>query len=368
MKFKSKNNSDFFSELIKKIDKYIAEKDGNRFGNAGIYMKGLLLVVVYWSCYMFLLSGNLNTILSILLVMIMGLTAVMIVFNIVHDASHKVLFRNISYNRAAAYLGDMVGMSSYMWNIRHNIQHHTFTNVAGGDILLDNIPLLRISPYQKKFAIHKYQPWYVSLLYILYSIFWVFVIDINMFFQKTMGNFKDIRHSRQEWVKLIIFKSFYLFYMIILPAFIIKIPLSIVLAGFLIYHIVAGILLSSVVVLGHCVEGAEYVSPDESGIIQNSWMQHEWNTTYDCSTDSRLLHWITGGLNTHLAHHLFPKLCYRHYFTITKIIKGHCEEHGINYPHYNFRKAIVSHFKFLTLQANAPDLSHQQLKQITPNN
>jgi linoleoyl-CoA desaturase len=357
MKFKSKNNSDFFTELIKKIDTYMDTQGGNRFGNPGIYIKGFFLVVLYCSSYILLLSQSLNMFTSVLMLVLMGLTAVMIVFNIVHDASHNVLFKNKSYNRLAAYFGDLMGMNSYIWNIRHNIQHHTFTNVAGGDVLLDSIPFIRVSPQQKKFPIHKYQAWYVPMLYMLYSIFWVFFIDINMFKQKNMGNYKNISHSRQEWLKLIFFKSFYLFYMIIIPAFIIKIPLSIVLTGFLIYHVAAGSLLSLVVVLGHCVEGTEYVAPDENDIIQNSWIQHEWNATYDCNTDSRLLHWITGGLNTHIAHHLFPKLCYRHYYKVTKIIKQHCEEHNINYPHYNLSTAIVSHFNFLKNQANAPDLS-----------
>ena len=328
-------------------------KSGNRFADRSIYIKGLFLVLLYLSSYILLLSRSLNTPLSILLVMIMGFTAVMIVFNIVHDASHNVLFKNKSLNRAAAYFGDLMGMNSYIWNIRHNIQHHTFTNVAGGDVLLDSIPFIRVSPQQKKLRMHKYQALYVPILYMLYSIFWVFFIDINMFRQKNMGNYKNMSHSWQEWTKLILFKSFYIFYMIIFPVVIINIPLSNVLTGFLIYHVVAGILLSTVVVLGHCVEGAQYVAPDKNGIIQNSWMQHEWNVTYDCSTDSKLLHWVTGGLNTHLAHHLFPKLCHCHYLVVTKIIKEHCAEHHINYPHYSFGDAIISHFNFLKIQANS---------------
>ena len=353
MKFKSKNDSDFFSTLIQKVDDYMEKKGNNRFADSSIYFKGVFLITLYISSYILLLSGTLNTILSVLFVMIMGLSGVMIVFNIVHDASHNVLFKNRSLNRALAYFGDLMGMNSYIWNIRHNIQHHTFTNVAGGDVLLDSIPFIRVSPQQKKFAIHKYQVFYVPVMYMLYSIFWVCFIDINMFRQKQMGNYTNMRHSWQEWAKLFFFKSFYIFYMIIFPAWIINIPLSTVLIGFLIYHVVAGLLLSTVVVLGHCVEGAEYTAPDENGIIQNSFMQHEWNATYDCSTNSRLLHWITGGLNTHLAHHLFPKLCHCHYLAVTKIIKEHCGEHNVKYQHYSFGDAIVSHLNFLRIQANA---------------
>jgi linoleoyl-CoA desaturase len=364
MKFKSKNNNDFFTTLSKKVDDYMETKDGNKFGNTHTHIKSLSLVLLYIGIYAILLTYDLNTGVSILLVAIMGLVAVMSVFNIVHDASHNVLFKNPSYNRMAAYLGDLMGMNSYIWNIRHNIQHHTFTNVVGSDVLLDNIPFIRVCAQQKKMAMHKYQAGYVVVMYMLYSVFWIFFIDLSMFRRKQMGNYKNMRHPWQEWLKLFLFKSFYIFYMIIIPAFIIDIPLSYVLTGFFIYHIAAGTLLSLVVVLGHCVEGAAYAEPDVNGIIQNSWMQHEWDSTYDCNTNTKWLHWITGGLNNHIAHHLFPKFCYRHYHAITQIIKQHCVEYGVNYPHYNLSKAIVSHFKFLNIQANAPDLSKPSINSI----
>ncbi|TMI96309.1 MAG: hypothetical protein E6H08_04620 [Bacteroidetes bacterium] len=93
MKFKSKNDSDFFSELIKKVDVYMETKGGNRFADKSIYIKGIILIGLYLSSYILLLSRSLNIASSILLVMIMGLAGVMIVFNIVHDASHNVLFK-----------------------------------------------------------------------------------------------------------------------------------------------------------------------------------------------------------------------------------------------------------------------------------
>ena len=353
MKFESKNSNRFFDELTQKVEAYFTAIGGNRLANKSIFFKGLLLLTVYWSSYMLLLSGKYNALLSVSLVMLMGATAVMIVFNIVHDASHKVLFKNPAHNRLAAYLGDLMGMNSYMWNIRHNTLHHSFTNVAGGDILLDSIPLMRISPYQKKLWIHRFQVCYAPVLYAIYSVFWIFVLDFNFFMRKCMGNYKNINHSRSEWVKLIFFKLFYISYMILIPWLAIQIPLGKVLIGFLIYHVTAGILLSAAVVLGHCVEGPQYVAPDENGIIHNSWMQHEWDTTSDCATGSRVMHWITGGLNTHLAHHLYPKICHCHYYDITRIIKEHCEKYRIHYPHHSFGNAIISHFRFLQNQAKA---------------
>ena len=62
MKFKSKNDSDFFSELIKKVDDYMEKKGGNRFADSSIYMKGGFLIALYLSSYILLLSRSLNTI------------------------------------------------------------------------------------------------------------------------------------------------------------------------------------------------------------------------------------------------------------------------------------------------------------------
>lgn len=353
MKFSSKNTNLFFSDLAEKVDAYFIEKGCDRYANKSIFIKGMLLVFTYWACYILLIAGKHNSPLAVPLLLLMGSTGVMIVFNIVHDASHKVLFRNPAHNRLAAYLGDLMGMNTHIWNLRHNIQHHSFTNIVGGDILLDNIPLVRVSPYQKRFWIHKFQAFYVIILYMVYSVFWVFFLDISFFFKKNMGNLKNIRHTKTEWLALIFFKTLYISYMILIPWIIIEIPFLKVLAGFFIFHAAAGILLSTVVVLGHCVEGPQYVAPDENGMIHNSWMQHEWDTTSDCATRSRLMHWISGGLNTHLAHHLFPRICHCHYYDITGIIRKHCEEYKVVYPHHSFGKAIISHFRFLKMQAKA---------------
>ena len=104
MKFQNKNNSLFFDELTKKVESYFVGKGGSRLADKSIFIKAAFLLIVYCSSYFLLLSGKLNDFFSVLLIMLMGAAAVMIVFNIVHDASHKVLFKNPVYNRLAEYL------------------------------------------------------------------------------------------------------------------------------------------------------------------------------------------------------------------------------------------------------------------------
>jgi hypothetical protein len=96
-----------------------------------------------------------------------------------------------------------------------------------------------------------------------------------------MGNYKNMRHSRQEWTKLILFKSFY---------FLWSFPFMDDQYSFInSAHSFYLSYCSWNIVINCCrirpLEVLIYCS-DEEGVIQNSFMQHEWNATYDCSTNS----------------------------------------------------------------------------------
>jgi linoleoyl-CoA desaturase len=348
MKFSEKKPGPFFEALNEKVKTYFKNGRKSKYADVSIFIKGILVILLYISCYFLLVLGYSGSIwLSVLLLILMGFSGVMIVFNLVHDASHGTLFRSRRVNKAVTLLGDFVGINTYIWDIRHNIQHHTYTNILGGDIIIDNIPLLRLSPCQKHYSFHRYQVYYAPFMYMLYTLYWMFYIDFNLFSKKNIGNIRNIRHSGMEWFKLFFFKGFYIFYAVIAPVWLFGLSLTTVLAGFFIMHIAAGILLSTVALLGHFVEGPVFPEPEEGGVIQNSWMQHEFEATIDFSTGSRMMNWVTGGLNTHIAHHLYPKICHCHYYELSKIIMKHCEAHGVRYPRHGFLEAVASHFRYL---------------------
>ncbi len=54
-------------------------------------------------------------------------------FNIQHDANHGSFSRSKRANRLAGYVLDLLGGSSYVWKVKHNIAHHTYTNIDGLD-------------------------------------------------------------------------------------------------------------------------------------------------------------------------------------------------------------------------------------------
>jgi linoleoyl-CoA desaturase len=163
---------------------------------------------------------------------------------------------------------------------------------------------------------------------------------------------------------LVVSKVFYFSYMIILPWLLT--PMSFVSATgyFFIMHFAAGILLSAVAVLGHFVEGPSF--PEASnGVIDNSWSEHELEATIDFAPKSKVINWITGGLNTHVAHHLFPNICHAHYYDLTSIIDTYCREFDYEYKKESLTGALRSHFRYLNRLAQQTP-AHSEPADVIP--
>jgi linoleoyl-CoA desaturase len=348
MKFEKGKNSDFYRGLNLRVNEYFNSRKLARFATPQLYIKGLALFFVYVACYTGIYVFQDNYPALIVLYMLFGITGVMLVFNLVHDASHNAISKLKPFNKLICYLGDIVGINTYIWDIRHNIQHHSFTNVLGGDLVIENIPLLRMSPQQPYKRFHAWQPYYAVFLYLFYSLYWIMVIDFKLFFRREICNLKNIKHPLREWLLLILFKSFYIVYMIVLPVVFTSIPWYNVLLLFLLMHAVGGLLLSIVAVLGHFVMGPVFPEAKD-GVLPTSWSEHELDATIDFAPSSRIVNWITGGLNTHVAHHLYPQICHTHYYAITPIIEKYCRENGFNYRKESLINALFSHYKFLKM-------------------
>lgn len=351
MKYAKNNKNPFYNELKVLIDRYFEETNTDRFGNEKQIIKGGIILGIYLLAYASLFFPEATLQSQLISYLIIGITGVMIVFNIVHDASHHALFKNQKLNNYIRYLGDFVGINTYIWDIRHNIQHHTFTNVLGGDLIIENIPLIRMSPEQPHKKFHKYQLIYTPFLYMFYTLYWIFIIDIKLFLKREICNLKNLNHPVREWLILIFFKFFYVTYIIVLPWLFTSLTLLQVLVLFFIMHLFGGMLLSIVAVLGHFVEGPAFPTA-EHGIINNSWSEHELEATIDFAPQSRVVNWITGGLNTHVVHHLFPRMAHIHYFNVTPIIEDYCRQTGYPYRKESLLSAIKSHVRYLKKLSN----------------
>ena len=76
-------------------------------------------------------------------------------FCVMHDANHGAYFRKRSLNHLMGWTADaLLGLSSYAWRVKHNVAHHTYTNVDGYDADITQVPFARLMPVQAP------RPWY----------------------------------------------------------------------------------------------------------------------------------------------------------------------------------------------------------------
>lgn len=346
MKFERGNNSVFYTGLSAVVDDYFKQKNIAKTGTPFIVLKGLFFLSIYLGCYAGIYIFQEHHGLVILIAMVMGLAAVSIFLNVVHDAAHGVFFQNRTLNTMAKHIGELIGLNTYIWDIRHNMQHHVFTNIVGGDLFLDNMALVRMTPHHKYRKIHRYQHYYAPFFYMFYTFYWTFVLDFKLFTMKDICNLKDLKHSKKEWAILILSKLFFIGYMIIAPILFTSIPWYILLIAFMGMQIAGGLLGALIGILPHFLEGPTFPEIEDE-LIRSSWGEHELETTIDFAPSSRLWNWLSGGSNTHVAHHLFPNISQAHYYELTPIIEKYCNENGYQYMKVSIWEGIKSHYRFL---------------------
>src|SRR5256714_13998124 len=78
-------------------------------------------------------------------------------FAVAHDANHGALLRGKRRNRILGLSFDLIGASSYIWRAKHNLSHHSYTNIVGGDADIDQLPFLPLAPDQARLGLHRFQ-------------------------------------------------------------------------------------------------------------------------------------------------------------------------------------------------------------------
>jgi linoleoyl-CoA desaturase len=233
-----------------------------------------------------------------------------------------------------------------MWKIKHNVIHHTYTNVDGIDDDIAKSPVLRLCPSQKWVPAHKYQFVYMFFLYSLSTILWAWVTDFITYVSRKMVvtemkmNFKE---HFLFWLTKLLYFGFYALLPIVLLGW------QTWLIGYLILNVTMGITLSMVFQLAHIVEKTEFEEAGEKPRqLDTEWAIHELRTTANFAPKNKIVTWFAGGLNFQVEHHLFPKISHVHYKELSKIVQDHCDRFGIPYHSYpKMRQAVLSHIKVM---------------------
>ncbi len=345
--------SSFHAELKTRIQDYFTTSGKPTTGNFQLYLKGAILVTSFVALYIHLVFFTPPLVLAIVESTLLGVVIAAIGFNVMHDGAHGSFSRRKWVNHLAAYSLNILGGNSFMWNMKHNIIHHAYTNIDGVDDDIDIQPWLRMSSTQKKYWLHKYQHLYVWVLYSLLYVLWIFVLDYQKYFKRKVGGMPLKKMSIHDHIVFWSFKLLHYFIFIVLP--IMMLGFMSWMVGFLITVLVAGLVLSIVFQLAHTVEHTEFptaMMPENK--MPDEWAIHQIKTTANFATKSKVVSWLTGGLNFQIEHHLFPKISHIHYPALSKIIRQLCREYDLAYIEYKYvSQAVVSHLSYLRAMGRA---------------
>lgn len=345
-KFSSASQS-FHGELKRRISEYFTKEGKESTGNFSLYFKAILLVVSFIAVYTHLVFYTPTTWLAIVECIVLGGLTAAIGFNIMHDGLHGSFSRYKWINELAGLSLNFLGANNFMWRSKHNIIHHTYTNIEGIDDDIEAKPLLRLCETQKYYKIHRFQHWYFWLAYSLLYIWWVFFTDYKKYFLGRIGPTSLTKMSIGDHISFWGFKLLHAFIFMAVPIY--TLGFSTWLIGFLIYGMFTGVVLSIVFQLAHTVEHTHFPKANvETNRMEDEWAIHQLKTTANFATRNRLISWWVGGLNFQVEHHLFPRISHVHYPAISKIIKKACEDFNVPYIEYpKMRVAVASHVNHL---------------------
>lgn len=342
-----KGKGDFHATLKNRVNAYFHENQRPQTGNLALWFKAGLLCVSYIFIYIHLVFFTPSVWIAIPECIIFGLITAAVGFNVMHDGAHGSFSKSKTLNKVAAFSLNFLGASAIMWNMKHNIVHHTYTNIDGVDDDIEVKPWMRLAPTQKKLWLHRFQHYYFWFLYTMLHLLWIFLTDYKKYFTRKIGGITLRKLTIREHITFWTAKVLYAFAFVALPIWLLGFGTW--LTGFLIVTMVTGFTISIVFQLAHTVEDTDFPMPDRtSNKIENEWAIHQINTTANFATGKRVITWLLGGLNFQIEHHLFPRISHIHYPAISKIIKKTCLEYDIAYIEYpRMTSAIYSHIMYL---------------------
>ncbi len=352
--FNNKNNA-FFTSLKKEVDAYFAENKIAKTGDWRLFSKSIILIGSFIAIYTVLMAVTIPVTLALVLAAVLGLGASFIGFCVMHDANHGCYSPNNKLNEAMGLSANALGANAYFWKQKHNIIHHTYTNVDGIDDDIAKSPIIRQCESQTWVPAHKVQHLYMWPVYSLSSIFWIFFMDFTKYFTRRIYTTEAWKMSPKNHLVFWLTKIHYAIFFIALPIYVWGFGGW--LLGFFVYNMAMGLSLALVFQLAHVVENTEFehVPLDSTKHIDTAWAEHQIKTTSNFAMDNKVVNWLVGGLNFQIEHHLFPRVSHVHYPAIAKIVQQKCKEYNLPYNSYpTFTGALASHYRVMKQLGEAP--------------
>jgi len=346
-KLSFEKGGDFILETRREVELYLASRRIRVRARLQLYAKTVVAFTVWaasWAVLIVVRPG-----IAFGLVALGGLVVgtVLIGFCVQHDANHGAYFRARRLNHLMGWTADaMLGFSSYAWRVKHNVAHHTYTNVDGYDDDIDQTPFLRLAPAQAP------KPWYRLQFVYVWPLYTIMVLrmqiggDVAAFVRGRIGRSTVRLPRRWDALGVVAGKAIFVGWAVVVPLLVY--PWWIVLAGYAGFTMAVSIVAATTFQLAHSVEDADTLTPEEVASASREWAVHQVETTVDFAPHNRILTWLLGGLNYQIEHHLYPRVQHTHYAHIAAIVQRNCARHGVRYTAQpSLRAALRAHTRHL---------------------
>jgi linoleoyl-CoA desaturase len=339
----------FAAVLKQRVHEYFQKHSIRQTGDWRLYLKTTVLVVSGVLFYVGWVVLDLPVWASVLSAILLGVNHALIGFNVMHDGAHGSYSRRRWVNDLMGYSLNLVGGNTYFWKLKHNVAHHTFPNVEGQDEDIDVWPFIRSSSHQKRLWFHRYQHVYGLFLYCITYLQWVFWADTRKYIDRTIGGLEITKFTVRDHMIFWLSKAFYIGVFVVVPMIVLGWQFGLI--TYLASAAATGILISVVFQLAHVNEQTHFTEPDvDTNKVDGEFIVHQFVTTANFSTRSKVVSWFLGGLNFQVEHHIFPKISHVHYPAIKGIVESTCREFGVPYLEYpTVLQALTSHLRYLRL-------------------
>lgn len=285
---------------------------------------------------------------------LIGVSGLLLGFNVSHDAMHDTFSANNKVNYWLYHLSfNIQGNSAYLWKIRHRSSHHVFPNVDGCDADVDDNPFIRLSPQHPLRKYQRFQHYYSFIVYLFYTLHWFLFKDALYLFKKKVANLQQKRHPLKEKILFFAWKILYLFLTLVLPV-LCGYDFAVVLLCFFIMHAVNSFLFIHFLIATHFCMETQFPVADKEGFLPYDYYTHQLATSLDYSPQSRFFNFLLGGFNAHAAHHLYPRLPHTVYPEISFLIEQKAKEFNMPYNKLSLPRAIQSHYQYLKMMGTLP--------------
>lgn len=356
----TQRNDPFYKKCSDRVNAYFKERQLSKFAGTRMYGKTILLLSLWLGGFALIMTNWFAGLVLIGLQVAWHMVMFLMSVGIAHDGTHHAYSTNERINKLFARVFDYIGINSDMWEYNHILSHHNAPNVPIYDSAIFSLPLFRFHPRAPYRSYHRYQHLYIFVIYALSTLFKLFVLDLFSFNRPRIGFVQVTKRNAGAFLYLLFTKLVVISYTLVLPLVFLDAQAWQVITGFVLGHLLSGVLLGVIFQVTHLHQATTWPEPDAKGNMHNSFACHILATTADFAPGSRFWTWVSGGLNIHVAHHLFPTVSQSHLIPLARIVKEVAAEEGLTYHYYpTVGAALRSHLRTLR-QLGQPESIPQQ--------